>query len=121
MRAAATRESHHAPNTSGGRDELRGEVLGQTEVEAGDENAAARDLLARLGRKALEKVVITADAKHAGATFVSEVEKVGAFWLLPVEGNRPGLYQQLKTLPWTRVRLANRTAAAGTGVPRPAA
>ncbi|MGI8307108.1 hypothetical protein [Saccharopolyspora hattusasensis] len=39
-------------------------------VEAGDDNAAARDLLAGLGRKALEKVVITADAEHTGATVV---------------------------------------------------
>ncbi|MEU5845314.1 hypothetical protein [Saccharopolyspora shandongensis] len=79
MRAAVTGKASMPQTQVVAAMNSRGEVLGQTAVEAGDENAAARDLLPRLGRKALEKVVITADAKHTGATFVSEVEKVGAF------------------------------------------
>ncbi|MGI8307126.1 ISAs1 family transposase [Saccharopolyspora hattusasensis] len=93
----------------------RGEVVGQTAVQAGDENAAARDLLARLGRKTLSGTVITADAKHTSADFAAEADKAGAFWLLPVKGNRPRLHRRLTTLPWNNARLDTHDRSRGHG------
>lgn len=49
-----------------------GEILGPATVHGGNENAAARELLTRLGRQALTDTVITADAKHTG------LEEIGA-------------------------------------------
>lgn len=93
----------------------RGEVVGQVAADGGDENAAARDLLSRLGRKALEGKVITADAKHASSAFIAEAEAAGACWLLPVKGNRPGTHQRLKTLPWNNARLDTNDRTRGHG------
>lgn len=75
----------------------RGVALGQAAVNAGDENAAARDLITRLGRQALARTVITADAKHTSTAFIIETEAAGVFWLF---AKRPATRQRLTTLPW---------------------
>lgn len=84
-------------------------------MDAGDENAAARGLITRLGRKTLEGPVITADAKHTGPAFLAEADKAGAFWLLPVKGNQPTLHRRLKTLPWNDTRLGEQNRGRGHG------
>ncbi|MGI8309382.1 hypothetical protein [Saccharopolyspora hattusasensis] len=49
------------------------------------------------------------------ATF-SASTAVEASWLLPVKGDRSGLHQQLKTRPWTRVRLGGYDPASSIEV-----
>ncbi|MGI8311830.1 transposase [Saccharopolyspora hattusasensis] len=92
MRAATTGQAGMPQTQVVAAMNSRGEVLGQATVDAGDGNAAVRNLVARLGRKALEARVITADAKHTSSAFIAEAEAAGAFWLLPVKGNRPSTY-----------------------------
>ncbi|MGW3467633.1 hypothetical protein ACWDKQ_04010 [Saccharopolyspora sp. NPDC000995] len=65
--------------------------------------------------------MITADAKHASSAFIAEVEAAGAFWLLPVKGNRPSTHQRLKTLPWNHTRIDADDRTRGADGPRPAA
>lgn len=115
MRAAVTGQEEMPQTQVVAAMNSRGEVVGQAAVDGGDENAAARDLLARLGRKALEGTVITADAKHTSSAFIAEAEGAGAFWLLPVKGNRPGTHQRLKTLPWNNARLDTHDRTRGHG------
>lgn len=118
MRAATTGEANMPQTQVVAAMNSRGEVLGQTTVDAGDENTAARDLITRMGRKALAGTVITADAKHTSTAFIAEAEKIGAFWLLPIKGNRPATHRRLKTLPWHQV--LSTIVAGATDVPRPA-
>lgn len=115
MRAATTGQTDMPQTQVVAAMNSRGEVLGQTAVDAGDENAAARDLITRLGRKALEGTVITADAKHTSTAFIAETEKTGAFWLLPVKGNRPATHQRLTTLPWGHARTDTHDRTRGHG------
>lgn len=115
MRAAITGQADMPQTQVVAAMNSRGEVVGQTAVDAGDENAAARDLITRLGRKALEGAVITADAKHTSTAFIAEVAGAGAFWLLPVKGNRPATCQRLTTLPWNNARLDTHDRTRGHG------
>jgi predicted transposase YbfD/YdcC len=115
MRAAVTGEDEMPQTQVVAAMNSRGEVAGQAAVDGGDENAAARDLITRLGRKALRGTVITADAKHTSSSFIAAAGKVGAFWLLPVKGNRPATHQQLKALPWNHTRLDTHDRTRGHG------
>ncbi|MCX2729116.1 ISAs1 family transposase [Saccharopolyspora sp. NFXS83] len=115
MRAATTGQAGMPQTQVVAAMNSRGEVLGQTTVDAGDENTAARDSITRMGRKALAGTVITADAKHTSIAFITEAEKIGAFWQLPIEGNRPATYQRLKTLPWNQVRTDTHGRSRGHG------
>jgi predicted transposase YbfD/YdcC len=115
MRAAVTGQASMPQTQVVAAMNSRGEVVGQAVVDAGDENAAARDLITRLGRKTLEGTVVTADAKHTGPAFVAEAEEAGALWLLPVKGNQPTLHQRLKTLPWNDTRLGEQNRGRGHG------
>ncbi|MEV6012961.1 hypothetical protein AB0M29_40125 [Streptomyces sp. NPDC051976] len=52
----------------------------------------------------LAGVTVTADALHtqrAHARFLVEAKQ--AHYLLVVKANQPGLFQQLRALPWTKV------------------
>lgn len=89
--------------------------LGQAAVHAGDENTAARGLLTRLGRKALSGTVITADAQHTSTAFTAETEEIGAYWLLPAKGNRPGPHRWLTRLPWNHARADTHDRSRGHG------
>ncbi len=115
MRAALTEQTDMPQTQVVAAMNSRGEVLGQTAVDAGDENAAARALLTRLGRQALQGTVITADAKHTSTALITEAEAAGAFWLLPVKGNRPATCQRLRTLPWNHSRTDTRDRTRGHG------
>lgn len=115
MRAATTGQTNMPQIQVVAAMNSHGEVLGQTAVDAGDENAAARDLITRLGRKTLKGTVITADAKHTSTAFITEAKGAGAFWLLPVKGNRPATRQRLKTLPWNHTRTDTHDRTRGHG------
>lgn len=81
-----------------------GTVLGQIQVDGGDENAAVRDLITRLGADSLAGAIITVDAKHTGTAFTTAVEAAGAHWLVPVKGNQPRMRAALNALGWPDVR-----------------
>lgn len=108
MRAALTEQTDMPQTQVAAPMNFRGEVLGQTAVDAGDENAAARALLTRPGREALQSAVIAADAKHTSTAFITETDNAGTFWLLPVTGNRLATLQRLTTLPWNHSRTDTR-------------
>lgn len=77
MRAATTGQTDMLQTQVVAAMNSRGEVVGQTAVDAGDENAAARALITRLGRQTLEGAVITADAKHTSTALITEAEAAG--------------------------------------------
>lgn len=110
MRAAATGQPSMPLTQVVAATGADGRVLGQARVVGGNENAAALDLIARLGPERLSKAVLTADAKHTGARFVAAAEMVGAFWLLPIKHNGPALRRKLAAMPWGQVRFGTRSS-----------
>ncbi|WP_406500394.1 ISAs1 family transposase [Streptomyces sp. NBC_00846] len=102
MRAAATGQSSMPLTQVVAATGANGSVLGQAQVVGGSENAAALDLIARLGPERLSGAVLTADAKHTSARFVAAAGAVEAFWLLPVKHNSPALHRKLAERPWGR-------------------
>ncbi|MEU9047778.1 MULTISPECIES: ISAs1 family transposase [unclassified Kitasatospora] len=63
-------------------------------------------------------VVVTADALHtqrAHARFLVERKKKKAHYLLVVKANQPGLFQQLRSLPWTQVTARHYQRGTGHG------
>lgn len=85
-----------------------GTVLGQIQVDGGDENAAVRGLIGRLGRERLAGTVVTVDAKHTTAAFTGTVEAAGGHWLVPVKGNQPRMRAALHGLDWPEVRTGDQ-------------
>ena len=51
----------------------------------------------------LDGVVITADALHAQREHAAYLHGRGAYYLVTVKGNQPGLLRQLRSLPWKDV------------------
>lgn len=92
-----------------------GTVLGQVQVDGGDENAAVRDLIARLGGTVLTGAVVTVDAKHSGASLAAVTRAAGAHWLVPVKGNQPTMHNRLGDLPWPLVRQGDLRRQAARG------
>jgi predicted transposase YbfD/YdcC len=95
-------------------DQHAGAVLGQARVD-GKTNEITRfaPLLEPLG---LAGCVITADALHTQrehAQFLVGQKK--AHYILVVKKNQPGLYAQIKNLPWRRIPVAARQRGRGHG------
>jgi predicted transposase YbfD/YdcC len=95
-------------------DHVTGGVLAQTEVAGKtSEITRFRPLLDRLD---LTDTVITADALHTQRAHAEWlVTTKHAAYLLVVKANQPTLHQQLKTLPWPHIPIADRTCDRGHG------
>jgi len=79
-----------------------GAVLGQAAVAAkSNEIPAVRDLLRTFA--SLAGAVITIDALHTQSDTAQVVISRGADYVMTVKGNMPGLYRQLKKLPWAAI------------------
>jgi predicted transposase YbfD/YdcC len=95
-------------------DHATGAVLGQTDVDATtNEITRFQPLLDRLD---LTDTVVTADALHTQREHADWlVTHKHAAYLLVVKANQPTLQQQLKTLPWREVPVADHTRDRGHG------
>lgn len=94
-------------------DHEHGTVLGQAKVDGkSNEITAFRPLLEGLD---LAGVVVTADAMQTQREHATWLASRAAAWLFVVKRNQPSLYQQLKTLPWTRVPVQDETHDRGHG------
>jgi predicted transposase YbfD/YdcC len=95
-------------------DHTSGAVLAQTNVEhTTNEIARFRPLLERLD---LTDTVLTADALHTQREHADWlVTHKHAAYLLVVKANQPALQQQLKTLPWRNIPVADTTRHRGHG------
>ncbi|MGH3966391.1 MAG: ISAs1 family transposase [Pseudonocardiaceae bacterium] len=86
----------------GAIDHTYGVVLAQREV--GCKTNEITEFAPLLDSVELDSAVVTADALHAqrGHADYLVLER-GAHYLLTIKGNQPGLYAQLKALPWAEV------------------
>lgn len=85
-----------------------GAVLGQVSVaEKSNEIPYFSTLLD--GIKDLREVVVSADALHTQRKHADYLHDRGAFYVLTVKGNQPGLHKQCAELTWKRVRVRNKT------------
>ncbi|MGW7711790.1 transposase family protein [Streptomyces sp. NPDC054771] len=101
MRAAATGQSSIPLTLVVAATGADGSVLGQAQqVAGGSENAAALDLIARLGPERLSGAVLTADAKHTSARFDAAAGARRMKAALRAAGRRPE--QVLEVLPVPR-------------------
>ena len=79
-----------------------GAVLGQVAVdEKSNEIPAVRELLQAFG--SLASAVVTIDAMHTQHDTAQLIIGRGAGYVMTVKANMPGLYRQLKKLPWAAV------------------
>ncbi|MER7009785.1 ISAs1 family transposase [Dactylosporangium sp. NPDC000555] len=63
----------------------------------------------------LQDSIFVADALHTQTSHANEIAARGAHLLIPVKGNRPTLFTQLKTLPWAQVPIGHQTRDRGHG------
>lgn len=83
---------------------------------AGDENAVARGLITRLGRKALEGTMITADAKHTSTAFITEADNAGALSAVAGQRQQTRYAPAAETpLPFTHARTDTHDRTHGHG------
>jgi predicted transposase YbfD/YdcC len=94
-------------------DHTRGVVLGQAGVGAKTNEIPMFPVL--LDRIAISGAVITADAMHAQRGHATYLAGRGAHYLFTVKGNQPGLFAQLKALPWRQVPVAHDAREQGHG------
>jgi predicted transposase YbfD/YdcC len=99
-------------------DTSTGIVLAQVTVDAkSNEIPAFTPLLdaveAVLG--SIEAVLFVADALHTQTGHAHEIAARGAHLMTPVKGNQPTLFAQLKTLPWPKIPVGDRTRDRGHG------
>ena len=66
-----------------------------------NEIPAVRDMLKAFA--SLAGAVVTIDAMHTQADTAQIILGRGADYVMTVKGNQPGLYRQLKKLPWAAV------------------
>jgi predicted transposase YbfD/YdcC len=59
--------------------------------------------------------VITADAMHAQRSHATYLARRGAYYLLTVKRNQPGLFAQLASLPWRQAPAAHQARGRGDG------
>ena len=94
-------------------DHEHGTVLGQVQVDGkSNEITALRPLLEGMD---LTGVIVTADAMQTQREHAAWLAQRGAGWLFVVKRNQPGLYRQLKALPWARVPVQDETHDRGHG------
>jgi predicted transposase YbfD/YdcC len=99
-------------------DTSAGLVLAQVQIAAKSNEIPAFTplldrVLAQLG--SLDKVLFVADALHAQTDHARQVAARGAHLLIPVKGNQPTLFAQLKALPWAQVPVGDRRQETGHG------
>jgi predicted transposase YbfD/YdcC len=63
----------------------------------------------------LTDLIFVADAMHTQTAHANEIAARGAHLLIPVKGNRPTLFTQLKTLPWAQIPIGHQTRDIGHG------
>jgi len=63
----------------------------------------------------LKDLIFVADALHTQTNHATEIAARGAHLLIPVKGNQPTLFTQLKTLPWTQIPIGHQTRDRGHG------
>lgn len=63
----------------------------------------------------LQGLLFVADALHTQTNHANEIAARGAHLLIPVKGNRPSLFAQLKTLPWAQIPAGDQTRDRGHG------
>ncbi len=94
-------------------DHAHGVVLGQAGVGARTSEIPLFTVL--LDRLDIADAVITADALHAQRSHATYLAGRGAYYLLIVKRNQPGLHAQLAALPWRDVPVAYTKAERGHG------
>ena len=63
----------------------------------------------------LTNMVISADMMHTQREHARYLHRRGAYFVLPVGGNQPGLFDQLDALPWTQTPIGWMTYDRGHG------
>jgi len=63
----------------------------------------------------LKDLIFVADALHTQVNHANEIAARGAHLLIPVKGNQPTLFTQLKTLPWTQIPVGHQSRETGHG------
>lgn len=63
----------------------------------------------------LEGILFVADALHTQTNHANEIAARGAHLLIPVKGNQPTLFNQLKTLPWAQIPTGHQSRDHGHG------
>jgi predicted transposase YbfD/YdcC len=63
----------------------------------------------------LTGVLFVADALHTQTSHATQIAARGADLLIPVKGNQPTLFTQLKTLPWAQILIGDQHREAGHG------
>jgi len=99
-------------------DTSTGIILAQVTVSAkSNEIPAFTPLLDAIERLlgSLQDLIFVADAMHTQVNHANEIAARGAHLLIPVKGNRPTLFTQLKTLPWTQIPIGHQTRDRGHG------
>ena len=97
-----------------GVDHTTGAVLVQQNVsEKHNEITYFKPLLE--GIKDLEGVVVSADALHTQREHAEYLQSRNAHYALTVKANQPKLHDQLRSLPWARVRAGNKTRETANG------
>lgn len=99
-------------------DTSTGVVLAQVTVNAkSNEIPAFAPLLDAIEQVlgSLKDLIIVADALHTQSNHANEIAARGAHLLIPVKGNRPTLFTQLKTLPWAQIPIGHQTRDHGHG------
>ena len=97
-----------------GIDHTTGAVLVQANVsEKHNEITYFKPLLE--GIKDLKDVIVSADALHTQREHAEYLHSREAHYVLTVKGNQPKLHEQLRALPWKRVRAGNKTRNTANG------
>ncbi|MDQ0279515.1 putative transposase YbfD/YdcC [Arthrobacter silviterrae] len=97
-----------------GIDHTTGAVLVQANVsEKHNEITYFKPLLE--GMNNLEGVVISADALHTQREHAEYLHSRGAEYVFTVKANQPKLHDQLRALPWNRVRVGHKTRDTANG------
>jgi predicted transposase YbfD/YdcC len=99
-------------------DTSTGIVLAQVQIAAkSNEIPAFTPLLDRVAAQlgSLKDILVVADALHAQTGHAERVATRGGHLLIPVKGNQPTLFAQLKALPWAQVPIGHQTRETGHG------
>lgn len=99
-------------------DTSTGIVLAQVQIAAKSNEIPAFTPLFRLVAAvlgSLKDVLVVADALHAQTGHAELLAADDAHLLIPVKGNQPKLFAQLKALPWAEVPVGAQTRETGHG------
>jgi predicted transposase YbfD/YdcC len=99
-------------------DTSTGIVLAQVTVDTKSNEIPAFTPLLNAVEKVLGSlagVLFVADAMHTQTGHAEQITSRGAHLLLQAKGNQPTLHAQLKTLPWAKIPVGDRTRDRGHG------